>query len=37
MLRIISAIGVVDDAAAFVGGDLILVDDPIQRGAIASR
>ena len=29
------AVGVVDDAGAFVGGDLVLVDDPIEGGAVA--
>jgi hypothetical protein len=32
---IVGAVGVVGDAAAFVGADLILVDDPVERGAIA--
>jgi hypothetical protein len=35
VLRIICAVGVVGDAAAFVGADLILVDDPVERGPIA--
>jgi hypothetical protein len=35
VLRIIIAIGVVGTAAALVGADLILIDDPIERGAIA--
>jgi hypothetical protein len=35
VLRIICAVGVVGDAAAFVGADLVLVDDPVERGAIA--
>ena len=34
-MRIVGAVGVVGDAAAFVGADLILVDDPFERGAIA--
>ena len=34
-LRVVLAVGVVDDAGAFVGGDLVLVDDPLERGAIA--
>ena len=35
VLRIVGAIGIVDDAAALVGRDLILVDDPLQRRAVA--
>ena len=35
VLRIIRAVGIVGDAAAFVGADLILIDDPFERGAIA--
>ena len=31
---VIFAVGVVGDAAAFVGGDLVLIDDPLQRRAI---
>ena len=34
-LRIIRLVGVVDNAAPFVGADLILVDDPVQRRAVA--
>jgi len=34
-LRVFGAIGVAGDAAAFVGGDLILVDDPFEGGAVA--
>ena len=32
---IAGAVGVVDDAAAFVGVDAVLVDDPFERGAVA--
>jgi hypothetical protein len=32
---IVSAVGVVGDAAALVGGDLLLVDDPFEGGAVA--
>jgi hypothetical protein len=32
---IVLAVGVVDDAGAGVGGDAVLVDDPLQRGAVA--
>lgn len=32
---IIQVVGVVGDAAALVGFDLVLVDDPIQGGAVA--
>ena len=35
VLRIFAAVGVVGDAAAFVGADLVLIDDPFERGAIA--
>ena len=34
-MGIVGAVGVVGDAAAFVGGDLVLVDDPFKSGAIA--
>ena len=29
------AVGIVDDAGALVGGDLVLVDDPFEGGAVA--
>jgi hypothetical protein len=32
---IIGVVGVAGDAAAFVGADLILVDDPIESAAVA--
>ena len=32
---IAGAVGVVDDAAAFVGVDAVLVDDPFEGGAVA--
>lgn len=32
---IIRVVGVAGDAAAFVGADLVLVDDPIEGAAIA--
>ena len=32
---IIRVVGVAGDAAAFVGADLVLVDDPVQRAAVA--
>ena len=35
VLRVVVAVGVVGDAAAFVGGDLVLVDDPFEGGAVA--
>ena len=35
MLRVVGAVGVVDDAAAFVGSDAVLVDDPFEGGAVA--
>jgi hypothetical protein len=35
VLRVVGAVGVVDDAGAFVGRDLVLVDDPFDGGAIA--
>jgi len=35
VLGVILAIGVGDDAGAFVGGDLVLVDDPFEGGAVA--
>ena len=31
------AVGVVDDAAALVGFDAVLVDDPFEGGAVAAR
>ena len=30
VLRVIGAIGIVDDAAALVGADLVLIDNPVQ-------
>jgi hypothetical protein len=35
VLRIVGAVGIVGDAAAFVGGNLILVDDPFESGTVA--
>jgi hypothetical protein len=35
VLGVVFAVGVVDDAGAFVGGDLILVDYPFEGGAVA--
>ena len=35
ILRVIVPIGIVGDAAAFVGGDLILIDDPFEGGTVA--
>jgi len=35
ILRVVFAVGVVDDAGALVDGDLILVDDPFDGGAVA--
>jgi len=35
VLRVVGAVGVVDDAAAFVGSDAVLVDDPFEGGAVA--
>ena len=35
VLRIVGAVGVVDDAAAFVGLDAVLVDHPFEGGAVA--
>ena len=35
VLRVVFAVGVVGDAGALVGGDLVLVDDPVEGGAIA--
>ncbi len=32
---VVLAVGVVDDAGAGVGGDAVLVDAPLQRGAVA--
>ena len=35
VLRVVFAVGVVDDAGAGVGGDAVLVDDPLEGGAVA--
>ena len=35
VLGVVGAVGVVDDAAALVGLDAVLVDDPVERGAVA--
>ena len=35
VLGIVLAVGVVDDAAALVGRDLVLIDDPLKGGAVA--
>ena len=35
VLRVVGAVGVVDDAAAFVGFDAVLVDHPFEDGAVA--
>ena len=35
VLRVVGAVRVVDDAAAFVGFDAVLVDDPFEGGAVA--
>jgi hypothetical protein len=35
VLGIIGTVGVVDDAGAVVGGDLILVHDPFEGAAVA--
>lgn len=32
---VVFAVGVVDDAAALVGADLVLVDDPFEGAAVA--
>ena len=32
---VVGVVGVAGDAAAFVGADLVLVDDPIERAAVA--
>jgi len=32
---VVGAVGVAGDAAAFVGGHLVLIDDPIEGGAVA--
>jgi len=37
VLRVDGTVGVVGDAAAFVGADLILIDDPVERGTITPR
>ena len=34
-MGVVGAVGVVGDAAPGVGGDLVLVDDPIEGGAVA--
>ena len=34
-MRVVGAVGVVDDAAAFVGFEAVLVDDPFEGGAVA--
>lgn len=33
---VVFAVGVVGDAAAFVGGDLVSIDDPLQGGGSLS-
>lgn len=35
VLRVVVAIGVVGDAGTLVGGDLVLVDNPVEGGAVA--
>lgn len=35
VLLIVFSVGVGNDAAPFVGGDLVLVDDPLQGGTVA--
>lgn len=35
IFAIVLAIWIIGDAAAFVGGDLVLVDDPFEGGAVA--
>jgi len=35
VLLIVEVAGVAGDAGAFVGGDLVLVDDPIEGAAVA--
>ena len=35
IVRVAGAVGVVDDAAAGVGFDAVLVDDPFEGGAVA--
>ena len=35
VLGVVGAVGVVDDAAALVGLDAVLVDDPVEGGAVA--
>jgi hypothetical protein len=37
ILRVIVPIGIVGDAAAFVGGDLILIDDPFWASIVCLR
>ena len=34
-MRVVGAVGVVDDAAALVDFDAVLVDDPFEGGAVA--
>ena len=36
VLRVVGAVGVVGDAAAFVGLDAVLVDDPFEGRAVAA-
>ena len=35
VLGVVVSVGVVDDVGALVGGDLVLVDDPFEGGAVA--
>lgn len=35
VLRVVGAVGIAGDAAAGVGGDAVLVEHPIERGAVA--
>ena len=35
VFSVVGAVGIVNDAAALVGRDLVLVDDPFQRRAVA--
>jgi hypothetical protein len=35
VVGVVGTVGVVDDAGAGVGGDAVLVDDPIEGGAVA--
>jgi hypothetical protein len=32
---VVGAVGIVDDAGAWVGGDAVLVDDPFEGGTVA--